>query len=327
LFIWAKFLILYERQSFVKAKNNYTIQKKESFCVQGSMKIKLLRVINFKVTYMKKILLLTVLSATMLTSCVSKKKYVELETELSNTQSNLQRTAMEKEEAQRKLDAIEVRVADYNAKINSLKESNDEKMEMNDLTAMSNNTKAKMRTTLAKVDPAELAKAKTLEDSINLAVSYNLKKSITDETESDDVQITIDKTVVMINVSDKLLFRSGSYRINPKANNLMKKLAEVINSEPSMEVMVEGHTDSQTLVPGSYIQDNWDLSVRRATSVVRLLQDKYNVAPEKLIAAGRSKYVPLVENTSKENMAKNRRTRIVIIPNLDKFFALLDSEE
>jgi chemotaxis protein MotB len=276
---------------------------------------------------MKKILLLTVLSATMLTSCVSKKKYVELETELSNTQSNLQRTAMEKEEAQRKLDAIEVRVADYNAKINSLKESNDDKMEMNDLTAMSNNTKAKMRTTLAKVDASELAKAKTLEDSINLAVSYNLKKSITDDTESDDVQITIDKTVVMINVSDKLLFRSGSYRINPKANNLMEKLAEVINSEPSMEVMVEGHTDSQTLVPGSYIQDNWDLSVRRATTIVRLLQDKFNVAPEKLIAAGRSSYVPLVENSSKENMAKNRRTRIVIIPNLDKFFALLDSEK
>ncbi len=275
---------------------------------------------------MKKILLLTVLSAAMLTSCVSKKKYVELETELSNTQSNLQRTAMEKEEAQRKLDAIEARVADYNSKINSLKESNDEKMEMNDLTAMSNNTKAKMRSTLAKVDQAELAKARTLEDSINLAVSYNLKKSITDDSESDDVQITVDKTVVMINVSDKLLFRSGSYRINPKANNLMQKLAEVINSEPSMEVMVEGHTDSQTMVPGSHIQDNWDLSVRRATTIVRLLQDKYNVAPEKLIAAGRSSYVPLVENTSKENMSKNRRTRIVIIPNLDKFFALLDSE-
>lgn len=276
---------------------------------------------------MKKILLLTVLSATMLTSCVSKKKYVELETELSNTQSNLQRTAMEKEEAQRKLDAIEARVADYNAKINSLKESNDEKMEMNDLTVMSNNNKTKMRATLAKVDPSELANARTLEDSINLAVSYNLKKSISDDSESDDVQITVDKTVVMINVSDKLLFRSGSYRINPKANNLMQKLAEVINSEPSMEVMVEGHTDSQTLVPGSHIQDNWDLSVRRATTIVRLLQDKYNVEPAKLIAAGRSSYSPLVENTSKENMAKNRRTRIVIIPNLDKFFALLDSQE
>tara|TARA_R100001369_G_scaffold20091_3_gene36982 strand:+ start:66153 stop:66980 length:828 start_codon:yes stop_codon:yes gene_type:complete len=275
---------------------------------------------------MKKILLVTVLSAATLTSCVSKKKYVALESELSNTQSNLQRTTMEKEEAEAKLDAIEARVADYNAKINSLKESNDEKMEMNDLTAMSNNTKKQMRATLAKVDKSELSKATTLEDSINLAVSYNLKQSITDDSESDDVQITVDKTVVMINVSDKLLFKSGSYRLNNKANNLMQKLAEVINSEPSMEVMVEGHTDSQTLVPGSHIQDNWDLSVRRATSIVRLLQDKYKVDPAKLIAAGRSSYVPLVENTNKDNMAKNRRTRIVIIPNLDKFFALMESK-
>ncbi len=276
---------------------------------------------------MKKTLLVTVLSVAMFGSCVSKKKYVELETELSNTQSNLQRTAMEKEEAQAKLDAIEARVADYNAKINSLKESNDEKMEMNDLTVMSNKTKQQMRATLAKVDQSELSKATTLEDSINLAVSYNLKQSITEDSDSDDVQITVDKTVVMINVSDKLLFKSGSYRLNNKADGLMKKLAEVINSEPSMEVMVEGHTDSQTMVPGSHIQDNWDLSVRRSTSIVRALQDKYNVAPEKLIAAGRSSYAPLVENSNKENMAKNRRTRIVIIPNLDKFFAMMDSAE
>lgn len=276
---------------------------------------------------MRKTVLLTVMSLVMFSSCVSKKKYVELETELSNTQSNLQRTTLEKEEAQRKLDAIEARVADYNAKINSLQESNDDRLEMNDLTAMSTNNKRKMRETLKKVDQAKLAEAKTLEDSINLAVSYNLKQSISDDSESDDIDITVDKTVVMINVSDKLLFNSGSYRVSNKANNLMQKLADVINSEPSMEVMIEGHTDSQTIVPGSHLQDNWDLSVRRATSIVRLLQDKYKVDPAKLIAAGRSSYSPLVENDSKDNRAKNRRTRIVIIPNLDKFFALLESEQ
>lgn len=276
---------------------------------------------------MRKTVLMAVMSMAMLSSCVSKKKYVELENQLSDTQSNLQRTTMEKEEAQRKLDAIEARVADYNAKINSLQESNDDRLEMNDLTAMSTNNKRKMRETLTKVDQTELAAATTLEDSINLAVSYNLKQSISDESESDDIDITVDKTVVMINVSDKLLFNSGSYRLSNKANNLMQKLAEVINSEPSMEVMIEGHTDSQTMVPGSHLQDNWDLSVRRATSIVRILQDKYKVDPAKLIAAGRSSYAPLVENDSKENRAKNRRTRIVIIPNLDKFFALLESEQ
>ncbi len=263
----------------------------------------------------------------MLSSCVSKKKYTELETQLSNTQSNLQRTTMEKEEAQRKLDAIEARVADYNARINSLQESNDERLEMNDLTAMSTNNKRKMRETLKNVDQTALAEARTLEDSINLAVSYNLKQSITDDVDSEDIDITVDKTVVMINVSDKLLFNSGSYRVSRNADNLLKKLAEVINSEPAMEVMIEGHTDSQTIVPGSHIQDNWDLSVRRATSIVRILQDRYNVDPAKLIATGRSSYAPLAENDTKENRARNRRTRIVILPNLDKFFALLDSEQ
>ncbi len=274
---------------------------------------------------MKKTLLVTVLSAAMFTSCVSKKKYVESQNELSQTKSQLQKTEVEKEQAQDKLNAIQARVEEYNAKINSLKESNDSKYEKNDLTVMSNNTKDKMRETLKKVDPEELAKANTLEDSINLAVSYNLKKSISKDSESDDVDISVDKTVVMINVSDKLLFNSGSYHVSSKANDLLQKLANVINSEPSMEVMVEGNTDSQTIVPGSYLKDNWDLSVRRATAIVRILQDKYNVDPGKLIAAGRSSYDPLVDNDTKENRAKNRRTKIVIIPNLDKFFALLES--
>lgn len=275
---------------------------------------------------MKRTIAVTVLTAAMLTSCVSKKKYVALEGELNDTRSTLQKTTVEKEEIEAKYARIEERVADYNAKINSLKESNDEKMELNDLTVMSNNTKDKMRATIAKMDASELEGAVTLEDSINLAVSYNLKQNISEGSNEDDIDINVDKTVVMINVSDKLLFGTGSYRVSSKANNLLQKLADVINSEPAMEVMVEGHTDNRTMVTGSHIQDNWDLSVRRATSIVRLLQDKYNVDPAKLIAAGRSSYQPLVDNSSKENLAKNRRTRIVIIPNLDKFFAMLDSE-
>lgn len=276
---------------------------------------------------MRKTVAITVLSAAMLTSCVSKKKYVELESELNDTRSTLQKTQVEKEEAEAKYAKVEARVAEYNAKINSLREESDEKMEMNDLTVMSNNNKTKMRATIARMDPEKVAGAQTLEDSINLAISHNLKQSISEGSDEDDIDINVDKTVVMINVSDKLLFGDGSYRVHNNANNLLKKLAEVINSEPSMEVMVEGHTDDRTIVEGSYLQDNWDLSVRRATSIVRILQDKYDVEPAKLIAAGRSSYAPLVENDSPDNMAKNRRTRIVIIPNLDKFFAMLESQE
>ncbi len=273
---------------------------------------------------MKKSILVSSLALVFLASCVSKKKYVALENDLSNTKSVLAKTQVEKEELETKMTKIEARVTEYNNKINSLKEVNDSQYtSVDDIAVMSNNTKEKMRATLAKVDPTKLAEAKTLQDSMNLAISYNLKKSISDE--EDDVDVSIDKTVVMINISDKLLFNSGSYRISNKASSILGKLAEVINSEPSMEVMVEGHTDSRT-INTAVLQDNWDLSVKRATSIVRKLQNDYDVDPTKLIAAGRSSYLPLVENDSKENMAKNRRTKIVIIPNLDKFFALLDAE-
>ena len=272
---------------------------------------------------MKKVVLSSAAAAILLTACVSKKKYVALEANLADTQSQLSKTQVEKEELESKLSKIEARVDEYNAKINSLKEINDSQYTIADGTVMSNDTKAKLDKTLAEIDPAKVAQAKTMEDKVNLAVSHNLKKSLSNE--EDDIDVFVDKTVVMINISDNLLFKSGSDRINSKADGVLGKLAEVINSEPSMEVMVEGHTDSRTINTPLF-KDNWDLSVKRATSVVRKLQDDFNVDPTQLIAAGRSQYQPLVENTDKDSMAKNRRTRIVIIPDLDKFFALLDSE-
>ena len=137
--------------------------------------------------------------------------------------------------------------------------------------------------------------------------------------------MSIEETVVMISISDKMLFNSGSYKISDKANDILQKIANVINSEESLDVMVEGHTDDKAFKNTSAIKDNWDLSVLRATSVVRKLQDEYNVAPEQLIAAGRSFYKPLTTNDTKENRATNRRTRIVILPNIDKFFAMMSS--
>lgn len=282
---------------------------------------------------MKNSLIITgILGASMMVSCVSKKKYTELESNLFKTQTELATTNQEKAELEEKMAIIEARVAEYNNRINSLRSVNDELNSTNaslysieGSTVMSKNSKAKMMETLAMVDQEKLAEAKTLEDSVNLAVEYNLKKNITETTEDgdqDDVQIDIDQTVVMISVSDKLLFNTGSYRINNKANPLLQKLAEVINSEPSLQVMIEGHTDPRSISTG-VIQDNWDLSVKRATSIVRKLQEEYNVAPEKMIAAGRASYMPIVENDSPENMAINRRTRIVLIPDLDMFFAML----
>jgi len=273
------------------------------------------------------------LSTAFMVSCVSKKKYVALEQENGQIKSELTKTRVEKEDLETKFDAIQTRVDQYNSKINSLTElnntlsdENDSKMEsVAGVAVITNNTKKAMRETLAKVPPAYLMNAKTLKDSMNVAVSYNLKHAVDTINEDDDIAINIEETVVMISISDKMLFNSGSYRVSNKANAILQKLADVINSESSIDVMVEGHTDSRTISTDK-IQDNWDLSVLRATSVVRKLQDDYNVAPEKMIASGRSSYQPLVDNDSKDNRAKNRRTRIIILPNLDKFFALMASK-
>jgi len=290
---------------------------------------------------MKKLILLTLLLSVVLTSCVSKKKYLALEQNLTDTKADLQKTTLEKEKLEANFAKIEKRVTEYNSKINSLRDTNtslttdlqqvnNEKLVLVDdnLVVLSKNVRDRMNATLAKMQPYQLEGATTLKDSINLAISYNLKKKMasSDFSGDDDIQVNINKTVVMISVADNLLFNTASYRVNKKAFPLLQKLADVANSEPSMDVMIEGHTDSRS-INTPVLKDNWDLSVKRATSIVRLLQDKFNVDPSRLIASGRSSYTPLVENDSKENRSRNRRTNIIILPNLNKFFALLESEE
>jgi len=138
-----------------------------------------------------------------------------------------------------------------------------------------------------------------------------------------DLNISIEETMVRINIDDNLLFGDSSFRVGSDADEILSRIAEVIKSEPSLEVLVEGHTDSRTLKKDSYIVDNWDLSARRSAAIVRRLENKFGVSSEQLIVAGRSSYDPLAPNDTKDNMAKNRRTQIVIMPNLDKFFAML----
>ena len=277
---------------------------------------------------------ITLFTAILLTGCVSKKKYLALNQEKGELQSALTKTQLEKEDLEAKFATIEARVETYNSKINSLVEDNEGlKLESDskttispDGTVASNITKRQMRETLTKVDSYKLNQAKTLKDSMSLAVEYHLNRTIDTSTlnEDEDIAVKINETVVMISISDKMLFKSGSYRLNSKANGILQKLADVINSEPSIDVMVEGHTDSRTISTAT-LSDNWDLSVLRATSVVRKLQNSFNVAPEKLIASGRSSYQPLTDNESREGRSTNRRTRIILLPNINKFFALMAS--
>ncbi|NRA92335.1 MAG: OmpA family protein [Psychroserpens sp.] len=276
--------------------------------------------------YVKKVFLLTGL-AICLTACVSKKKYLELEQNNGELKSELKKTKVEKEELEAKFAAIEARVDNYNAKINSLTEENNAKLVNVDGMVIFENQKELMRESLSKVPPAYLATAKTLKDSMNLALQFNLKGSMDTIEEDEDINVKIEETVVMISISDKMLFKSGSYKISDKANAILQKIADVVNSEESLDIMVEGHIDDQTMKSTSAVKDNWDLSVLRATSVVKKLQNDHGVAPEQLIAAGRSFYQPLVPNDTRENRATNRRTRIVILPNIDKFFALMNEDQ
>ena len=169
---------------------------------------------------------------------------------------------------------------------------------------------------------SRLQDALTKKDSVTLALVTSLKKEV--GLNDEDIEINVEKSVVFISLSDKLLFKSGSYTITARANEILGKVATVINGKPDFEAMVEGHTDNVPYNKGVLI-DNWDLSVKRSTAIVRALQEQ-GVNPAQLIAAGRSDYVPLVPNDTAENRATNRRTKIYVMPKLDQFYSMIENE-
>jgi chemotaxis protein MotB len=274
----------------------------------------------------KRTLFLAVSLSAILASCVSKKKYIELEGNLDETKSELMQTRVEKEDLENQMEQIEMRVERYNNKIASLSTEKEGMMVQvpNENLVLSEKNKAAMRKTLKDVPAAKLAGAKSLKDSLNIAIAHNISKNMGESV--GDLNVSIEETMVKINIDDNLLFGDSSFRVGSDADEILSRIAEVVKSEPSLEVLVEGHTDSRTVKKDSYIVDNWDLSARRSAAIVRRLEDKFGVASEQLIVAGRSSYDPLVPNSTKDNMAKNRRTQIVIMPNLDKFFAMLGDD-
>ncbi len=167
----------------------------------------------------------------------------------------------------------------------------------------------------------DLTSSMQRKDSLNLALVVNLKRSLSDVND-EDVTIEVKKGVVYISLSDKMLFRSGSADINQRAEEVLAKIARVVNDHTELDILVEGHTDNVP-ISTACLKDNWDLSVMRATSVVRLLQTKYNVKPDRMTAGGRSEFVPKTSNATAASRAINRRTEIIILPKLDQFFDLM----
>lgn len=160
-------------------------------------------------------------------------------------------------------------------------------------------------------------------DSLNLVLVMNLKRSLADVND-EDITIEVKKGVVYISLSDKMLFKSGSAEINIAAQKVLEKIALVVNDHAQLDILVEGHTDNVPIANACML-DNWDLSAKRATSVVRLLQQQFKVSPARMTAGGRSEYIPKTTNETADGRRINRRTEIIILPKLDQFFQLLDT--
>lgn len=277
-----------------------------------------------------------------LTSCVGKKKYVKLQSDYDLKMTEMQQKfSMEEERRQsceakndvvaKELSIREEQIEDLRGQVEEYKARYSKQVEqVGGLTVLSQSANDNIKETLAQLEQKDkyiklLQAAKSKADSINLALAVNLKGELKDGIEDEDVNIKVDKTVVFINLSDKMLYKSGSYTLTPKANEVLAKIAKVIKSRPNFEVMVEGYTDNEP-ISKTCIRDNWDLSVLRSTSVVRELETKHGVDPNRLIAAGRGETNALTSNDTKEGKATNRRTRIIILPKLDQFYDLLDPE-
>ncbi|MCF6297110.1 MAG: OmpA family protein [Flavobacteriaceae bacterium] len=273
---------------------------------------------------MKKIIFTALTLSILLSSCVSQKKFADLETlhgqakvELLDAKAELQGCLIDKDH-----------LAELNA---SLKEDKARSIkQVEGLTVLTQSSSDNIKDIISQLNEKDkyingIRDAMTKKDSINLAMAFQLKRDLASGIQDEDIQINVEKTVVYVSIADKLLFKSGSAIVSEKAKAVLGKVATVVSSRPDMEVQVEGYTDNVS-ISTSCMKDNWDLSVARATSVVRVLQNDFNISPNRLIAAGRSEYVPLASNDSAEGRSTNRRTRIVILPQLDQFFEILEKK-
>lgn len=278
------------------------------------------------------------------TSCVSKKtfraeaaKLENLQTTYTALQTDLRNCETQKADANKKINTLESeksslegRIKDLLGQIDFLKDNNNSVLkQLSDLSVMSSSQAESIKKSLENIGAKDiyikdLQSAISRKDSLNMALVMNLKGALNDVNDT-DVEIKVEKSAVYISISDKLLFKSGSYEVTDKAMTVLAKVAKVLQNQPDIEFIVEGHTDNVP-IKGGPVKDNWDLSVLRATSVVRILQNNYGLAPSRMTAGGRSEYVPVSDNTSVDGRAKNRRTRIVILPQLDQFFKLLETK-
>ena len=272
---------------------------------------------------MKRVFLALTMVAVLATSCGTKKKIAELEAKNKEIQDLLNTATV-------KLNTCLSEKEGMLGQLDFLKKNNSDLINnMGNMTTLTAKGAENVEKALESIKEKDLKitrmqDALTKKDSVTLALVTSLKRTV--GISDPDIEINVEKGVVFISIADKLLFKSGSYVVSDRAKEILGKVAKVVNDKPEFECMVEGHTDNVPFTSNGVLLDNWDLSVKRATSIVRVLSKEHGVNPKRLIAAGRGEYVPLVENTSADNRMTNRRTRIVVLPKIDQFYEMIEKE-
>ncbi|QQL48799.1 OmpA/MotB family protein [Mucilaginibacter ginkgonis] len=267
------------------------------------------------------------LTAAVGTSCVSNKKYNELDAnykQLQNSTNDLsikyQRAAQERDVANNRIKSLEEQIASERANAAGLKDALDKCLNS---SSQGNVNISKLVDEINRSNKyiQQLVNAKNKSDSLNLVLTNNLTRSLS-ASETQDVDVKVLKGVVYISLSDNMLYKSGSYEISDKAGATLSKISKIINDYSSYDVLIEGNTDNVPISQKN-IRNNWDLSALRASSVVQALQTNYNVDPKRLTAGGRGEYNPIADNGTPQGKAQNRRTQIIITPKLDQFMDLI----
>ena len=254
----------------------------------------------------------------LLTSCVSKKKLAEVQT-------NYDQLKTEHAALQKDYNNAQVRIAEYTSDSKSLaarlKEEQQRNAEMKEAYSKLQSS-YQSNVQQGNVNISKLVDAKSKSDSLNQALTNKLTRSLT-RSEMNDVDVQVLKGVVYISLADNMLYKSGSYEIGDRAGETLSKIAKIITDYKDYDVLVEGNTDNVPISQKN-IRNNWDLSALRASSVVQALQNQYGVDPKRLSAAGRGEYNPVASNNTEVGKQRNRRTQIIITPKLDQFMDLID---
>ncbi|WP_332026046.1 OmpA family protein [Kaistella sp.] len=267
-------------------------------------------------------LLAIAIMALTLTSCVSKKQFDALNLNYNQCITNIG-------ERQREIQDLKTTNAGLTSENNLLRSQNDAlKTSLDACLANTGQGSKNITELIGEINASnkyikQLISTNAKNDSLNLALSNKLKRSL-DNIADKDVQVKVLKGVVMISLSDQMLYKTGDYNVLPAAQEVLGKVAQVINDYDTYSVLIEGNTDNVPLNSANLPKDNWDLSALRATSMAKILQTKFGVNPARITAGGRSEYNPKTTNASVSGRAENRRTEIIIMPKLDEFMKLMD---